>query len=354
MAINLKTIKKLDRQQMYDSIDKLYLQCQQVLNESNSIKIPKSYKSIKNVVISGMGGSIIGGHIIKSIFSDQIKVPIELSNNYTVPNYVNKDTLCIISSYSGSTEETVSALKEAKKKKAKILIITSGGKLKKISEKNNIPGYIFNPKHNKCGEPRIGLGYSIFGQLILLKKSGIIKITNDELKSVIDTIDNFNKKFNVKNKINNAAISIAKKIHEKIPVLVGSEFLMGNIHTFNNQINENAKNFSTWMEIPEINHHLLEGLKNPKTNKQNICFVFIKSKIFHKRNQSRYKITQNTLKKNKIKFIEYKAVSKTKISQSFEILVLGSYISFYASILYGIDPSPVPYVDYFKKEINKA
>ena len=199
MAINLKTIKKLDRQQMYESIGDLHLQCQQVLSESNLIKIPVSYKSIKNVVISGMGGSIIGGHIIKSIFNDQIKVPIELSSNYTIPSYVNRNTLCIISSYSGSTEETISAFKMAKKSDAKILIITSGGKLKRLAEKHNIPGYIFKPEHNRCGEPRIGLGYSIFGQLILLKKSGVIKVTNKDLSNTIDTIKDFNKKLNIKN-----------------------------------------------------------------------------------------------------------------------------------------------------------
>ncbi len=353
MQLNIKTIKKLDRENMYSSIGELYRQCEQVLKESNKIKIPTAYKNVKNIIISGMGGSIIGGHIIKSIFKEQIKIPIEMVNNYQLPGYINKNTLCIISSYSGSTEETISAFRQAKKSKAKIIIITSGGKLKQLAEKEKIPSYIFNASHNHCKEPRMGLGYSIFGQIILLNKAGIIKINKKDLPAVIKIIKKFDKKYNIKNTANNLAVKIAKKIYEEIPILISSEFLMGNAHTFGNQINENAKNLSSWMEIPEINHHLLEGLKYPKSNKKNVCFVFLQSKLFYRRNQLRYKITKKVLRKNKISFTQYEAQSKNKLLQSFEILVLGSYVSFYLAMLNKLNPSPVPHVDYFKREMKK-
>ncbi|MBT4433343.1 SIS domain-containing protein [Candidatus Falkowbacteria bacterium] len=351
--INQKTIQKLDKKNMYSSIASLSSQCKQVLEEQNSIKIPSNYKNIDNIIVSGMGASNLGGYIIKNLYKQELKVPIEIVKDYNLPNYVNKKTLCIISSYSGTTEETLSTLKEARKKGAKIFIITTGGKLNKFALKYKIPSYIFEPKNNPCNEPRMGLGYSIFGQIIIFNKLGLLKITNKEFKSVIKTIKKFNNKFNIENKKNNYSLEVAKKIHNKIPIVIGSEILLGNIHAFNNQINENAKNFSTRMELPNINHHLLEGLREPKSNQKNLCFIFLNSHLYHKRNQKRYEITKKVIKKNKINFTEYSLSSKTKLDQVFEALVFGSYASFYLAMLNKINPSPVPFVDFFKKEIGK-
>ena len=354
MSINLETIKKLDKQNMYGSIKELFLQCEQVFDEWKSKKIPADYKKIQNIVVSGMGGSGLGAHIIKSIFKNELKFPVEIINSYHLPAYVNQNTLLIISSYSGNTEEILAVCAEGRKRGAEMFIIASGGKLKKIAEKQNIPSYIFNPKHNSCGEPRMGLGYSIFSQLLLLRKIKIIKIDDIEIKKIINNLIYFSKKFSVNNE-NNPALIISKKIKRKIPVIVASEFLAGNSHTLSNQMNENAKNFSSWFSIPEICHHLLEGLLYPESIRKNLFFIFfVKSNWLHsERNQFRYKITQQVLKKNKIDFIEYNFEFETELSRSFEMLILGSYISFYLAILNNLNPSPIPNVDFFKEELGK-
>lgn len=352
MNINLKIIKNLDKQDMYGSIMELPLQCDQVFQEWKNIKIPANYKKIQNIVVSGMGGSGLGAHIIKSIFNNELKFPVEIMNSYHLPAFVDKNTLLIVSSYSGNTEETLSAFMEGKKRDAKMFIVASGGKLKEMAEKQNIPSYIFNPKHNSCNEPRMGLGYSIFSQLLLLRKIKIISVKDIEIKQVINNLDDFSEKFSVNNK-NSQALAICKKIERKIPIIIASEFLAGNAHAFSNQINENAKNFSKWFRIPEICHHLLEGLPNPKFNCKNLFFIFFNSKLYDKRNQIRYKITQKVLKKNKIDFTEYNLTSKTKFLQSFEMLILGSYTSFYLAMLNNINPSPIPFVDFFKEELKK-
>jgi len=129
--------------------------------------------------------------------------------------------------------------------------------------------------------------------------------------------------------------------------------LVGNLHTIVNQINESAKNFSCYFPLPELNHHLMEGLTNPKNNSKNLIFVFIESNLYLKRIQLRYKITKEVLKKKNIEYVEFKAKEKTKILQSFEILLFGSYLSFYLSMLYKIDPSLIPWVEYFKKRLSE-
>lgn len=343
--INMTTsqkIKKLDKAKLLFSIELLTEQCTSAWREVQKIKIPANYRDVENIVISGMGGSALGGHLIQTLFSDKLKKPLEVVRGYTLPAYVGPKTLVILSSYSGNTEETLSAAADAKKRKAKIMGLAAGGKLKKFLEDNKYPAYIFETTHNPSNQPRMGLGYSIFGQIGLLKKCGVLNADNKEIKNTLATL---------KNK-DNYAESFAAKLKNKIPVIVASEFLVGNAHIMANQINENSKTFATYFELPELNHHLMEGLKNPATNKKNLLFILLNSNLYLPRNQKRYKILKNVLAKNKIRFVEYSTKSKTKFLQSFETLIFGSYLSFYLAMDYNLDPSPVPWVDFFKKQLG--
>lgn len=348
---NLEQIKKLDKSNLLGSIEFLGKQCEQAWKEVKKIKIPANYRDVENIVLAAMGGSALGGHIVQSLFADQIKVPMEIIRGYSLPAYIGSKTLLILSSYSGNTEETLSAAYEGQKRKGKIVGFTTGGKLAVFLHHNNYPAYLFKPKHNPSNQPRMGLGYSVFGLLGFLKKCGLLKVKEKEIKEVIRGARIMNHELRVENK-NSFAKKLAWDLKNRIPVLVGSEFLIGNIHAFANQINENAKCFSVYFELPELNHHLMEGLKNPFANKKNLIFILFNSRFYHPRNQKRYKILKEVLQRNKIDFIEYQPKTKTKFSQSLEILLLGSYVSFYLAMLYGLDPSPVPWVDFFKRRLE--
>ncbi len=336
-------ITKLDKSNLLGSIELLGKQCAEAWRDIKKIKIPDSYRQVENIVISGMGGSALGGHIIQSVFSGELKVPIEVVRGNTLPAYVGSKTLLILSSYSGNTEETLAAAEEGQKRKTKIIGLTAGGKLANFLRNNNYPAYIFKPNHNPSGQPRMGLGYSILGQLGLLRQCGLLKIDEKEISWTIELLG----------RKNNAAKNLAEKIKNKIPIVVASEFLLGNGHAMANQINENAKTFTTYFELPELNHHLMEGLKNPATNKKNLVFFLLNSGLYLPRNQKRYKILKTVLAKNKIKFLEYRPAAKTKFQQSWETLLLGSYLSFYLAMSYNLDPSPVPWVNFFKKELER-
>lgn len=346
--ITSQKIKKLDKANLLASIELLGKQCAEAWKEVKKIKIPKNYRGVENILVNGMGGSALGAHIIKSVYADKLKFPLQIIHSYTLPSYVNSKTLYIISSYSGSTEEPISTYREALKRKAKILGITAGGILKNIMEKDNLPGYIFKPTSNPSNQPRMGLGYSIFGQLGLLAKCGMIKINEQEIADAIKSLSKSpsDSPFHKEGEIE----KIASSLKNKIPVIVASEFLSGNAHILANQINENAKCFAAYFELPELNHHLMEGLKNPSANR-NLKFFLINSNLYHPRNQKRYKVLKEVLQRNKIDFIEYQPKSKTKLQQSMEILSFGSYLSFYIAMAYNLNPSPVPWVDFFKKRL---
>jgi len=353
---DLNKIKKLDSGRVADSIKVLADQVRQVLEDSRLIKIPREYSRINQVVINGMGGSNIGGGLIKAVFPDQLKTPISIVPGYGVPESVDKNTLFIISSYSGGTEEPLSVYEKVVKRKAKILGITTkgGGQLEKLMIKNNIPGYIFDCEFNPSGQPRLGLGYSIFGLAVMMAKVGLFKINIKEIEDIIASLEIWDRELRPEiSAKNNRAKKIAGLLKNKIPIIVGAEFLQGNLRIFRNQLNETSKNFASYLTLPDANHYALEGLAYPKSNKNNLLFLFLNSDFYHIKNQKRLKITKNAVEKYKIQTVEYKLTGETKFKQAFEMLQIGTWITFYLAMLNEVDPVKIPYVDWFKKELKK-
>jgi glucose/mannose-6-phosphate isomerase len=351
---DLKKIKKRDTQGMWQSIESLGLQCQQAWDETRKIKIPRTYRGIQNVLINGMGGSGLGGHVIESVFGGQMKVPFRVINSYQLPGYVNSRTLFILSSYSGTTEEVLSTINEARRRKAKILIICAGGQLAAAARRYRIPAYIFSPRFNPCNQPRMGLGYMVIGTIGLLARCGVVNISNNDIKGVIASIVTHHKKFGLKVALKkNQAKKVATTLQGRVPILVAAQHLSGNAHIATNQINENSKNFAAYFLISELNHHLMEGLPFPRSNKQNLQFLFLESGLYLPKIQKRFLITKKVLQKSRIPYAAYRVTSTKPLTQVMEALLFGSYVNYYLAMLNGINPSPIVFVDYFKKQLEK-
>ncbi len=352
MLDNLEKIKQLDSKNMRGSIEALGRQIESVWKEAEQIRLPASYKKVKNIVVLGMGGSGLGSHVIQTLFRNKLTIPLEIVNHYHVPATVGKDTLILSSSYSGTTEEVLKASKEALKKKAKIVALTSGGELAQWAKKNKLPALVFSTNDNPCGSPRMGQGYMIFGQLALLSRLGLIPKVN--VKKVVDTVSrhltlNGLQALNEKN----PAKQFAQQLFGKSIFYVGSEHLVGNAHIGANQLNENAKRFSSYFVIPELNHHLMEGMLFPQSNKNNLAFVLFESGLYDARVQKRYQITKNILDKNSISWLSYVCQEKEPLLQVCELLVLTAYVSFYSAMRQDIDPTAIPFVDFFKEQLKK-
>ncbi|CAN5320752.1 bifunctional phosphoglucose/phosphomannose isomerase [soil metagenome] len=352
MLDDLKKIAELDKGNILSSIEHLPEQIEDAWNAIKIIDL-RGYETAQNIVVAGMGGSALGGRIVHYLEFRNLRAPIEIVTNYHLPNYVNENTLVILSSYSGNTEETIASAHDAIGRKAKIIGIETGGKLAEILEKENLPIYKIDPTNNPSGQPRMGLGYSISSILGILSKLHFINTTDEEIKDAIEVTEKFVKEFGVRTHTSeNHAKKLAEKFTNKIPVLISSEHLVGSAHAFKNQLNENSKTFSMSFEISEMNHHLMEGLKYPAKAKEVLKFFFFESKNYYERIEKRYAITEDVVKQNGFEYEVYKLESNKKLEEVFEMLVLGSYISFYISSLHGIDPSPIPWVDYFKKKME--
>lgn len=346
-------IAKLDKSNMLGSIEALADQVKHAWEETQ--KLSFSYpEKIKNVVVIGMGGSALGADVFKNIFMDTLTIPFEIYNGYDLPAYANKNTLVILSSYSGTTEEVINCVDQTIEKQTQIAIITAGGELKKIAEKNNYPAYFIDPVHNPSDQPRMAIGYALIGLFGLMNTAGITHISQEDIDQIITTILRTSESLQVEiTQDENQAKLLAFSSVERRPVFLGSEFLRGGLHVAANQWNENAKIFADFKVIPEINHHLLEGLKFPKSNALSYFFIFFNSELYQDRNQKRMKITQQVVEQNDIETISVELVSETKLTQVFELITLMSYAGFYLSMIEGLDPSPIPFVDMFKAELKK-
>jgi len=311
-------------------------------------------------VFTKYGGNLGGPGAVSWMFEkrgilrlDQINAELELK--LIDQGYVDANTLCILLSYSGTTEEVLATRSQALKAKAKIFTITNGGTLAKWTKQQRLPHYIFDDSvGNPSQQPRMGLGYTMIGELALFARLGFIKVSDAEIKSIVELLRRKNRSWGMDMPLaKNPAKQLAKKLQNKIVQLVASEHLTGNIHIWANQTNETAKTLSDYRVISELNHHLLEGLKYPIENRKHVHFLFFESDLYDKRNQFRYKVTQKVIIGNKLKYDRVKLRANTRLAQAFELLAFGTYVTFYQGILSNQNPAKIPWVDLFKVELKK-
>ena len=254
--------------------------------------IKKTTIDIKEVLVSGLGGSGIGANLVQEFVADQLKIPFIVNKDYTLPSFVGKHTLVIISSYSGNTEETLAAMKVAIARKAHIVCITSGGEIAKLAKKNRIdciliPGGM---------PPRSCLGYSFVQQLYILQKLGLI--TNNFEKEILSAIKLIDKE---EKEIIKLAQNIASKIYDSIPVIYSVSGNEAVAVRFRQQVNENGKQLCWHHVIPEMNHNELVGWRE-KNDK--LAVIIFRTKQDNPRSQVRIGLNKKVFKKYTKQIIE--------------------------------------------------
>lgn len=347
-------INKLDLSHSIDSVSYLSKQLETAWNDTKKIELPPRYKNFSSILFSGMGGSAYAGRIIKNLFKDEITLPVDILTDYHLPQYVNENTLVMAASYSGNTEETISCLTEAIKCRSKIIGISAGGKLAKLLEENSLPFYAFEPKFNPSFQPRLGQGYMEMGQMGILNNLGIIKLDDERIRKTVDFLNEANSRLNINiGTGDNLAKKTAQIFQDKMIIYIGAEFLEGAVHAIRNPLHETSKHFSDYFILPEANHHLMEGLLYPPSNKNNLLFVFVNSELYSDNIKKRMELTKEVVEKNFISTYTITLKSEDKLIQVFELIQLGSYISVYLGLLHGLDPAQIPWVNYFKDRIAK-
>jgi len=350
---DVKVIKKIDRSNMLDLILKFPAQCRDAFRIGNNFVVPQSYRQtqFKNMVFSGLGGSAIGADLIRSYLSDELKIPLLVSRDYTISNFVDKDTLFFACSYSGNTEETLASYDEAKKRGAKILAISSGGKLEAKAKEDGVP-FISIPKGYP---PRVALGYAFFPWLVVLSKLGFIEDKGKDIEEAISTLEGLRDsalKPEVKT-VKNPAKKIAEALFGKYVIIYAANKYFDSVITrFRGQLEENSKILASTHVFPEMNHNETVGWENPAKLLKDFAVLFLRDKSEHPRVAKRMEITVGIIRK-KAKVVEVRSKGGSLLSRMFYLVYMGDFTSYYLAILNKRDPTPVEIVTYLKGELAK-
>ncbi|MCS7245214.1 MAG: bifunctional phosphoglucose/phosphomannose isomerase [candidate division WOR-3 bacterium] len=312
------------------------------LKESFEFPTYKVEGHIKKIGICGMGGSGIVGDIVKGLIGD--KIIIEVVKDYHIPSYLDANSLVFIISYSGNTEETISAFESAFKNGCRIIIITSGGKLKEIAEKYEIP-LILIPKGYP---PRGAIGYMLGSVLLNLEKNGIVQISR-ELKESIEFLDKLTKEFESHSSI---AFEIASKLYLRLPIIYSTKRTYHIAYRWQTQINENAKSFCHINVLPEMNHNEINGIKNPQSIISRSWLIFIYDESDDERIKRRIEITSEILKDSVMGVSTIKGKGETYLHKMLYLIILGDYVSYFLARMYNEDPYSIPRIEELKTRMK--
>lgn len=321
---------------MHDLVASFPVQIKDAIKVGLKAEIKKSIAPINNILITGLGGSGIGGTIVSQLLENQLDVPVILNKDYSLPNFVSENTLVIVSSYSGNTEETYNVLKDAFLKDAKIICITSGGKVLHFAQNNGID-YI---EVEGGYPPRSRLGSSIVQQLFAFYHMGFIEEDFIEQLEVAAEylIDN-------QSIIREQAKDIANQLHETLPIIYCDAAIEGVAIRFRQQINENAKMLCWHHVIPEMNHNELVGWT--KANEQ-LSVVFLVNEDDFERNKLRMEFTEKVVRKYCDKVVHIFSKGNSKIERALHLIHLTDWVSCYLSDLNGSDAVEIDVINKLK------
>lgn len=349
--MTLEEIRSIDPDGMYNLIHDFPRQVEEAVTIGNAARVNVDVRSIQNIVLCGLGGSAIGGDLLKSYLAGELQVPFIVNRHYTLPKFVAKKSLVIISSYSGNTEETISCHREAIKRGAKILCISSGGWVEKTAKLKKQP----HIKVPGGPSPRAALGYSFFPLLIALTKLRLIKDKNREIQETLLMLKAKAEEYGNPASPTNKALQLAEQLRGRIGVVYSSTERFDAVGTrWRGQMAENGKSLMWGHVLPEMNHNELVGWNVLKEQMREMQVFFLRDAEDHPRVAIRIDITKRIIGEYSRNIAEVQSEGTSLLTRMFSLVHLGDWMSFYLAILQNEDPMPVKVIDYLKEELSKV
>jgi len=318
-------------------------QLAEALQIAEKINLHKHQAPYRNIIITGMGGSGIGGTYVQEFVRPYCKLPITVCKGYQTPAWVNKHTLAICSSYSGNTEETLQAFDQLLAAGAKIVCISSGGKLIELAKKNGLD-YVELP--GGWSSPRACLGYSVVAQLGVLRAAKLIPLKLlGQVKSAQKLLEKED------GDIQKRAQKLAGFLQGKTPVLYSADHIEPVTIRWRQQINENAKMLCWHHVVPEMNHNELVGWRDQRPD---LAVIWLRNRDDFQRTAVRMNINKEIVEHFTATSIEVWSKGKSSIEKAFYLTNLGDWVSFYLAELRKVDPTEIRVIDYLKEELSKV
>lgn len=349
--MTLHEIRRLDPTGMYDWIKGFPDQVEEAVRIGTSARIRVSTRGIRNIVLAGLGGSAIGGDLLRSYLSGSLAVPFIVNRHYTLPVFVDRSTLLIVSSYSGNTEETIAAHREAIRRKAKILCVTTGGQTATIATRHQQPVL----KIPAGLQPRAALGYSFFPLLVVFSSLKLIPKKEKEIKETLDVLRRMTADWSDPASPENAPLRLAEAVKGNFPIVYSSvEHFDAVGLRWRGQIAENAKQLGFGHVLPEMNHNELVGWKALPDLLKRFHVVFLRDKQTHKRVAMREEITKSILTGKAGGVHEVWSQGESLLARMFSLVYFGDWFSLYLACLNRENPTPVEVIDQLKSELAKV
>lgn len=308
-------------------------------------------KRIQNVVIAGMGGSAIAGDFVRCATFGRLPVPMVVCRTYRLPHALSDKTLFIASSYSGNTEETLSAFAAARRSGSQIICATSDGRLQELALADNLPLF----KLPTGFQPRAALAYLVVPMLSIFAACGWLNNVGEEIAAAAEQLRDLRKRYAPESAgEKNLAKKIALAIHQKIPIVyAGVENFEVVACRWKGQFCENGKTQAFWNVFPEVNHNEIVGWGLRGAFDRNYQVIFLRDGDDHERIQRRMDITRRLIEQSSNPVIEVWSRGEPLLARMFSTIFLGDMASVYLAVLNDVDPTPVTKIDFLKNELGK-
>ena len=335
-------IRAADPEDMLGRIRELGRQIREAWERTGAANLPRELGAVKDVTVLGMGGSAIGGDLAAALLLGELAVPMSVHRDYGCPRYVGRESLVIASSYSGNTEETLSGFAEARSRGAKIVALTTGGKLAEEARAAGIPLVTFSYK----ARPRATLGWSLGLVLGTLSRIGLAGDLGPDLATALAELDRYAATADL-------GKDLARRLFGRIVGVYGAGVFGVLARRWKGQWNENAKNWAFFDVMPELNHNAVVGFPHPDIARETIAVVILRSSRDLPQIAKRFDVTTELLGRVHVPVEQVRFAGANALSEALQAVYLGDHVSFYLALLNGADPSPNESIDYLKAQLAR-
>ncbi|MBX5327067.1 MAG: bifunctional phosphoglucose/phosphomannose isomerase [Candidatus Bathyarchaeia archaeon] len=355
-----QTLRKIDKNNMLELCLKTGEFCKEAITLARRFKLPKTvqvsenlqikYGKPRNIVIAGMGGSAIGGDLLRDWLLDRLSVPVEVCRDYYLPAYADEETLVLVVSYSGETEEALCALLDAVKRKCMTVAVASGGTLISFAKKLHLPYF----EARSGFQPRVAVPYLFFPLAIILEKLGLVSGLEKEMQETIHVL----KKLAAENspevpQEKNLAKKLAWQLRSTIPVVYSFRQYHSVACRFKSELNENSKIPAKYENFPELNHNDVVGWEASERLTKKFTVILIRDPEEPPEIRNRIEATKKLVLNKAAKVLEVQSVGDSQLARMFSVVFLGDLTSVYLAIMLGVDPSPVKIITAMKNEMKR-
>lgn len=350
--LDKRAVARLDPQGMADLVTGFPAQCEEAIQIGQKAAIGTAYGPFRVVVVAGMGGSAIAGDLLRCYLAGTIDVPLFTVRNYQLPRAVGPGSLVFCSSYSGNTEETLALYEDARRKRARVICLTSGGKLAEKCGRDGVP-WIRIPGGLP---PRAALGYSFIPMLSALWRLEVIPPRWGELEEVVQRVREAGERCALEvPDDSNIAKQLARTLADRLPVVHASaDYLEAVAVRWKGQLCENAKVLAFHSVYPELNHNEVVGWTGPGSQAAGAHVLVLRDPDDDERIQRRIEVTSAMILATGARVSQVWAGQGSRLARMFGLVHLGDYVSLYLAVLNRVNPTPVETIDRIKERLAQA